>query len=111
MPNKRPQYTPLPFTPVYNTRERELVPSLPYKSVAVEDSEVWKAELEEDGYTVIAGVAADGVPVPSAVPEVPLVPASVIVTPVAATMLRIALLLLSATTTVSPSGEKATPDG
>ena len=59
MPKKRPQYTPLPFTPVYNTRERELVPSLPYKSVAVEDSEVWKAELEEDGYTVIAGVAGE----------------------------------------------------
>ena len=48
-PKKRSQYSSLPFTAVFSEPEQEMVPSLPYKSHALEDGELWRAELEEDG--------------------------------------------------------------
>jgi hypothetical protein len=35
----------------------EIIPSLPYKSVAVDDSDEWMEQLQTDGYTVVGGVA------------------------------------------------------
>ena len=58
-PKKRSQYSSLPFTAVFSEPEQEMVPSLPYKSHALEDGELWRAELEEEGYTVVAGVAGE----------------------------------------------------
>ena len=59
MPKKRSQYTPLPFTAVFSEPVQEAVPSLPYQSVALEDFEVWRGQLEQEGYTVLAGVAGE----------------------------------------------------
>ena len=59
MPKKRAQYTPLPFTAVFSepARETGTVASLPYRAVELEEVEVWRGELESEGYTVVAGVA------------------------------------------------------